>query len=102
MSFFFQAEDGIRDTSVTGVQTCALPICQLTADVQQVTSWPANDVFPQFQTSFSVVHSARFQALAAAPDQVVTLFGVHLAGPAQQASSLPLPIMLAGASVSIK
>src|SRR5437762_11743945 len=26
MSFFFQAEDGIRDTSVTGVQTCALPI----------------------------------------------------------------------------
>src|SRR5260370_34204785 len=25
-SFFFQAEDGIRDSSVTGVQTCALPI----------------------------------------------------------------------------
>src|SRR4051795_9195397 len=24
--FFFQAEDGIRDESVTGVQTCALPI----------------------------------------------------------------------------
>ena len=24
---FFQAEDGIRDWSVTGVQTCALPIC---------------------------------------------------------------------------
>ena len=24
---FFQAEDGIRYTSVTGVQTCALPIC---------------------------------------------------------------------------
>src|SRR5258706_1314018 len=27
--FFFQAEDGIRDWSVTGVQTCALPICSL-------------------------------------------------------------------------
>src|SRR4029077_21290891 len=25
-SFFFQTEDGIRDSSVTGVQTCALPI----------------------------------------------------------------------------
>src|SRR5205809_6898717 len=25
-SFFFQAEDGIRDVAVTGVQTCALPI----------------------------------------------------------------------------
>ena len=24
--FFFQAEDGIRDSPVTGVQTCALPI----------------------------------------------------------------------------
>src|SRR5437879_12858695 len=29
--FFFQAEDGIRDTSVTGVQTCALPISVLPA-----------------------------------------------------------------------
>src|SRR5690554_7451945 len=26
--FFFQAEDGIRDADVTGVQTCALPIWQ--------------------------------------------------------------------------
>src|SRR2546430_7141866 len=26
--FFFQAEDGIRDLTVTGVQTCALPIFQ--------------------------------------------------------------------------
>src|SRR5699024_11287802 len=26
-TFFFQAEDGIRDRNVTGVQTCALPIC---------------------------------------------------------------------------
>src|SRR3712207_7820044 len=27
--FFFQAEDGIRDIGVTGVQTCALPILHL-------------------------------------------------------------------------
>src|SRR5215813_8041610 len=26
VTFFFQAEDGIRDADVTGVQTCALPI----------------------------------------------------------------------------
>src|SRR5256886_3585983 len=26
LNFFFQAEDGIRDLTVTGVQTCALPI----------------------------------------------------------------------------
>src|SRR5437763_10051874 len=31
--FFFQAEDGIRDTSVTGVQTCALPISEFAADL---------------------------------------------------------------------
>src|SRR5690606_39431025 len=28
-AFFFQAEDGIRDFHVTGVQTCALPILKL-------------------------------------------------------------------------
>src|SRR5260221_13581522 len=31
MYFFFQAEDGIRDHCVTGVQTCALPICSSVA-----------------------------------------------------------------------
>ena len=38
--FFFQAEDGIRDVAVTGVQTCALPICYATANeaVQDVES----------------------------------------------------------------
>src|SRR5207245_8673521 len=30
--FFFQAEDGIRDATVTGVQTCALPIFELCGD----------------------------------------------------------------------
>ena len=31
--FFFQAEDGIRDYDVTGVQTCALPICWNTSEI---------------------------------------------------------------------
>src|SRR3712207_8132205 len=30
--FFFQAEDGIRDIGVTGVQTCALPILEVLQD----------------------------------------------------------------------
>src|SRR3989339_38885 len=34
--FFFQAEDGIRDWSVTGVQTCALPIFADVAEQQHV------------------------------------------------------------------
>src|SRR5699024_11529935 len=33
--FFFQAEDGIRDRNVTGVQTCALPILQGTDQLIQ-------------------------------------------------------------------
>src|SRR5258708_24158545 len=34
--FFFQAEDGIRDDLVTGVQTCALPIFALPANASGV------------------------------------------------------------------
>src|SRR5437588_12536002 len=33
--FFFQAEDGIRDHCVTGVQTCALPISSLYANYSE-------------------------------------------------------------------
>src|SRR5256885_12136614 len=36
--FFFQAEDGIRDYKVTGVQTCALPICASMIDKSQIVS----------------------------------------------------------------
>src|ERR1041384_8614883 len=37
-AFFFQAEDGIRDKLVTGVQTCALPIsCALAAGLNAAT-----------------------------------------------------------------
>src|SRR2546429_4298091 len=39
--FFFQAEDGIRDVAVTGVQTCALPICQIVARVLLTQGVPA-------------------------------------------------------------
>src|SRR5947209_12332470 len=35
--FFFQAEDGIRDIGVTGVQTCALPISRHIAKTRGVT-----------------------------------------------------------------
>src|SRR2546430_11723881 len=38
--FFFQAEDGIRDLTVTGVQTCALPIlAQLNELREQKAPW---------------------------------------------------------------
>src|SRR5699024_11789283 len=37
-SFFFQAEDGIRDRNVTGVQTCALPIYHLEKEHDEDTA----------------------------------------------------------------
>src|SRR5256886_11919241 len=45
--FFFQAEDGIRDLTVTGVQTCALPIFLLNEKTQELkfrfqTGYPAD------------------------------------------------------------
>src|SRR5688572_32771258 len=37
--FFFQAEDGIRDLTVTGVQTCALPIYQTHTHKREERCW---------------------------------------------------------------
>ena len=37
--FFFQAEDGIRDSPVTGVQTYALPISEVSATSLKKTEW---------------------------------------------------------------
>src|SRR5205823_9401381 len=39
--FFFQAEDGIRDKLVTGVQTCALPISCLPTRLSNANRWSA-------------------------------------------------------------
>src|SRR2546429_4598216 len=40
--FFFQAEDGIRDVAVTGVQTCALPISTPAAAIDEAIGLAAN------------------------------------------------------------
>src|SRR5438034_7290400 len=37
--FFFQAEDGIRDHCVTGVQTCALPIYEAALRMAKAGTW---------------------------------------------------------------
>src|SRR5688500_10870575 len=44
--FFFQAEDGIRDYKVTGVQTCALPILKVVAgDLTQIDEVRSGDSY---------------------------------------------------------
>src|SRR2546430_3285670 len=44
--FFFQAEDGIRDLTVTGVQTCALPISHRSDDFLLRGLWPRHATLP--------------------------------------------------------
>src|SRR5256886_13293898 len=48
--FFFQAEDGIRDLTVTGVQTCALPIFQRAAQLCGVSDTSMDGPLDRFVT----------------------------------------------------
>src|SRR5699024_12052288 len=65
--FFFQAEDGIRDRNVTGVQTCALPIFQNTGKQYKIIA------------TFDIVESINFPRYLAAitpsnvPTNIVTV-----------------------------
>src|SRR5207249_9682679 len=50
--FFFQAEDGIRDRNVTGVQTCALPIFAISSRLASICPPARNrSVFPTTSAS---------------------------------------------------
>src|SRR5438132_8230394 len=51
--FFFQAEDGIRDLCVTGVQTCALPILETSTPEPS----PGASVIPSRAGTFSSVRT---------------------------------------------
>src|SRR5437773_11664204 len=53
--FFFQAEDGIRDRDVTGVQTCALPIAFLFRGKVTNNHSASAAVAPQPQKSIAVL-----------------------------------------------
>src|SRR5207248_3678515 len=60
--FFFQAEDGIRDRTVTGVQTCALPISQAPrAEAPNLATWASA------RASAAMTRPAPTPALAPAP-----------------------------------
>src|SRR3712207_7999955 len=63
--FFFQAEDGIRDIGVTGVQTCALPIFAVEAGVVSGRDWEdALDALPWEEGEVLVVGSSRLGPVA--------------------------------------
>src|SRR5690606_40679549 len=58
LSFFFQAEDGIRDFHVTGVQTCALPISSVVSGPRTRVALPARPRTSPAVASLSVPQSA--------------------------------------------
>src|SRR5256885_5035977 len=65
--FFFQAEDGIRDYKVTGVQTCALPICWMSS-MTDITE--PNRIREQLSASyerFTIVLEALDASVSVAP-----------------------------------
>src|SRR5207248_8651574 len=74
--FFFQAEDGIRDRTVTGVQTCALPIWRRIGVVVQEQ---AADLLLNVRDN--LLTFARFHGVVGAPvrrcaDGVMRQFGI--------------------------
>src|SRR5689334_24534267 len=66
--FFFQAEDGIRDGTVTGVQTCALPILRplpYADPARLVTLWETNHAKSLEHEPISPVNFLDYRALSA-------------------------------------
>src|SRR5437763_7037493 len=55
--FFFQAEDGIRDTSVTRVQTCALPILDALLDATPTTDPTTHERITKEQLRGNLIRS---------------------------------------------
>src|SRR5258708_11926649 len=55
--FFFQAEDGIRDDLVTGVQTCALPIYPSFFSNGSQLPWPAFCLYSSSNSPISITAS---------------------------------------------
>src|SRR2546430_1913919 len=96
--FFFQAEDGIRDLTVTGVQTCALPISGLRAAAADVAGQRAlrRDIEGQLRADQLVAlrcAERRGEALHLRRDRaiVVALGGVDAAGKLQCLGGAALP-----------
>src|SRR2546429_8718197 len=85
--FFFQAEDGIRDVAVTGVQTCALPISPALpspTDKDAVVKF-LSDSFEYCSSVISNLSGAQLDAVHDSPDgrlpgrEVLLAMYVHVA-----------------------
>src|SRR6266850_5474617 len=85
MIFFFQAEDGIRDYKVTGVQTCALPILGVTG--RETLRWLAHPHI--LQTTRAQFETLLLEIAEQAEEWLTSAQAMNLAG--RPASSRVLP-----------
>src|SRR2546429_1696758 len=80
--FFFQAEDGIRDVAVTGVQTCALPSCpkELQPERSETKfsegSFPDSSVFSGLDSSLPIHGTGWTSALGIAQWRALNVDGM--------------------------
>src|SRR5256885_9731529 len=74
-TFFFQAEDGIRDYKVTGVQTCALPTSGCRQVVQLIEA--ENLAFPAHPWSGALNTAASVHLLASSTHGITMDFKPH-------------------------
>src|SRR5215217_6979845 len=88
--FFFQAEDGIRDIGVTGVQTCALPIC----DPARVAALAAGLGTHVPGLTVDRQCGSGLEAVALAAARVLTGARLVLAGGVESASTAPTRLAL--------
>src|SRR5687768_18490373 len=75
-AFLFQAEDGIRDVAVTGVQTCALPI----SNHGKQTGTPPRMALPDANTAYGLMERAGFVSPAGIHSQTWAPYGVRQIG----------------------
>src|SRR5437773_11713369 len=87
--FFFQAEGGIRDRDVTGVQTCALPICCLDrwpsdscSSVNRLSKSPtatdpSSHAINTYRDCISKIGRASCRERVQSPGAVTSLYGKH-------------------------
>src|SRR6266436_7177784 len=98
--FFFQAEDGIRDVAVTGVQTCALPIFYIAAKLL-VPDDPDED------ETEAAEHLWRAVKIVAIADIIMSLDNVIAIAAAAQGNmallviglAISIPLIVAGAAL---
>src|SRR5207245_5283859 len=67
---FFQAEDGIRDATVTGVQTCALPIYHQAFTVQATGQLTSADAYGPMIVTYRHGSPVRLESLGRVIDSV--------------------------------